>query len=395
MLHGTEKGRFSLMTFFAWLSIAVGIWAMSSFLSIMYGFENSLKERVLKAYPHIIIKRKTGTQPISKYANLTKKLKELNGIKFIMPFLETEIILQTKSHTLGGVLWGLEESGFERMAKDVQEGKIPTLNSKDSLVLVGNELAYRADLKIGDVLSIVSPIKTSGLMGAIPRSGVFKVSGYYSSGHYEFDQQYLFIIKEDFEELMGWNNQISGWHMWLNDINKSDEFQKKIQSLLPDELIAQSWTEFNSALFSSLKLEQYAMFVVLSFAILIAVMSISITLMMNVTQKKRNIGIMRALGATSTQIKKIFVWQGIFLGTVGLITSAVATALTVIYLRHFSHYLLPDIYYDRSVPVEIRPMSLFLIYFVAILMVFIATLYPASKASSIHPLQAIREGEEH
>ncbi len=391
LLRGTEKGRFSPMTLFAWLAIAVGVWAMVSFLSIMYGFESSLKERVLKAYPHLIVKRTRGSAPIAGYDEWTKKFQEIGGVTRVVPYAEAEMIVQSDRRTLGGIVWGISVEDFEKLKPEVPEGKIPAPTSKIPQVLVGRELAHRLGLEVGEQMRIVSPTQKGGAMGLVPQSEVFEVSGVYASGHYEFDQQYVFLILEDAQDLLKWKKAITGWHIWVRNTDKAEEMQKDIASFLPPQWEAQSWTQFNEALFSSLKLEQYAMSAIMSFAVLIAVMNIVITLMMHVTHKRRNIGILRALGASKAQIKRVFFWQGAYLGLVGLAIGAVFTVLFLLYLRFFSPYLLPEIYYDRTVPVELRAGSIVLIYGVAILCIFLATLVPSSRAAAIDPIEAIRE----
>lgn len=391
LLRGTEKGRFSAMTFFAWLAIAVGVWAMSSFLSVMYGFESSLKSRVLKAYPHVIVKPKSGSLPVHGYSQWTKALKEVDGVARVMPYVEEEMIVQSSYRTLGAVVWGIPPEDLVRLKPETVEGVVPDRNAKVPQVLVGRELARRLDSDKDSEIRLISPIERGGALGLVPRSRTFSVSGIYMSGHYDFDQQYLFMVMEDAQELMKLKDAISGWHVWATSLADAERVQKNIQEILPDSLQAQSWTVFNSALFHSLQLEQYSMFVILSFAIVIAVMNVVITLMMHVTQKRKNIGILRALGASREQVRKIFVWQGAWLGGVGLLGGAIATVIFIVYLRYSSTYLLPEIYYDRSIPVEIRPLSLLLIYLLAITCIYLATLYPASRAAKLNPLEAIRE----
>jgi lipoprotein-releasing system permease protein len=133
------------------------------------------------------------------------------------------------------------------------------------------------------------------------------------------------------------------------------------------------------------------MFIILSFAILIAVMNIVITLTMNVVHKKKNIGILRAIGANPQQIRKVFLWQGLLTGSVGLALGAILTALFVVYVRYFSQFQLPEIYYDRTLPIEIRPVSLFAIYLVATVFIYLATLAPSSQASRLPIIESIRE----
>jgi len=391
MLKGTPAGTFSPMTLFAWLAIGVGVAAMSCLLSVMYGFESALRERVLKAYPHVMIRPVAASQPLRDYEPWTEKFKALPIIARTMPYLETEMILQSDHRTLGGVIWGLPPDELQRLEEGITEGALPNPESKLPQVILGSELGHRLGVSPGSRLKLISPIETGGAMGMVPKSQVFEVAGLYASGHYEFDQQYLFLALADGQELLRWGDAISGWHLWADDLEDSEKLLQAVQAILPSTLEAKSWREFNSALFQSLKLEQYSMFTILSFAILIAVMNIVITLMMHVTHKRANIGILRALGASKKQIRQAFLWQGAFLGGVGLALGAVLTAGFIVYVRYFSTYLLPEIYYDRSIPIELRPLSLGLIYTVAIILIYLATLYPAKRAAALHPIDAIRE----
>jgi lipoprotein-releasing system permease protein len=391
MLKGTEKGTFSPMTLFAWLAIAVGVAAMASLLSVMYGFESSLKERVLKAYPHIMVRPRVGNQPIKGYEEWTKRFREMNPQGRVMPYVETEMIVQSERRALGAVIWGTPLPDLEQLKPNITEGKLPAPDSPIPQVILGSELAHRLSVELGSPLKIISPTEKRGAMGLIPQSQAFEVSALYSSGHYEFDEQYLYMVLEDAQDLMRWKNGISGWHLWAPRLEDAADLQKRIAAVLPPEWEAQSWEAFNSSLFHSLKLEQYSMFSILCFAVVIAVMNIVITLMMHVTHKRKNIGILRALGASKRQVRRIFIWQGALLGGVGLVIGALLTVLFIVYVRYFSSYQLPDIYYDRSIPIEIRPLSMLLIYAVAIVLIYFATLYPSGKAAKLDPIEAIRE----
>ena len=395
MLKGTEKGTFSGMTLFAWLAIGVGVGAMSSLLSVMYGFESALKDRILKAFPHVMVKAAEVGALIDYDEKWTEQIKKIKGVRRVFPYVETEMIVQGDSRALGSVVWGLPKAEWERLANDenstlTSKSKKPSNKNLPKIVL-GSELAYRVDASNGGELQLLSPLGRTGPMGLIPQSEVVEVSGIYSSGHYDFDQQYAFLELGDAQDLLKKGNRITGWQVWGDDVEDADALEIAIAKILPTEWEAQSWTKFNSALFQSLRLEQYAMFSILSFAIIIAVMNIVITLMMHVSHKKKNIGILRAIGASTAQVRRIFIWQGAFLGGVGLCIGAALTVLILVYIKYFSSYQLPDIYYDRSIPIEIRPLSMVLIYVVATVMIYIATLYPSWRAAKLDPIEAIRE----
>jgi lipoprotein-releasing system permease protein len=389
MLKGTEKGSFSAMTLFAWLAIGVGVGTMSSLLSVMYGLESSLRDNVLRAYPHILVRRVAGKDGVASIEAFTKTLSAQPGVSRVMPYVEAEMIAQTPSRTMGVVVWGVPDSEWKRIGESVERGKTPDANSPNVQGVLGVELSNHLNADIDDKVELISPLKKKGLLGSVPQTHQIEITGLYQSGHYEFDKQYLFLPLLDAQDIVGKGDTISGWHVWTEHMDDADSIARTLKPIVPSGWEVQSWTQFNEALFHSLKLEQLSMFLILSFAVVIAVMNIAITLMMHVSHKRKNIGVLRALGASAQQIRSIFVWQGAFLGLVGMSIGAVLSVVLIVYIQKY--YQFPDIYYQRSVPVEIRPLSIVMVFLVASILIFIATLYPAVKASKMDPIEAIRE----
>lgn len=391
MLRATDRGGFSGMTLYAWLAVGVGIAAMSTLLSVMYGFEGTLRDRVLTAYPHILIRSKVARQSIRDYEAWSEKITGIDGVKRSVPYLDGEMILQTPLRSLGAVVWGVPKSEIVHMSEKLVKGQAPSETAALPQTIVGSELAYRTGVDFKSQVTLISPLLKSGPMGSIPLSETFEVAGLFNSGHYDFDQQYLYVFLEDAQALLRKPGQIAGWHIWTESPEAADRVAAHLKREIPAEWEVETWKVFNSALFQSLKLEQFAMFTVLSFAILVAVMNVTITLLMNVHHKKKNIGVLRALGASRQQIRRIFLWEGLMLGGAGLAIGAVLTAVLIFYIRNLMTFQLPAIYYDRAIPVEIRPYSLALIYGVAVFLILLATLYPARRAANLDPVKAIRE----
>ncbi len=390
MLLGTERGRFSPMTLFAWAAIGVGTGTMCALLSVMYGLESSIRDSLLKAYPHIMVKAEDGRQ-VANFEAIQKKLEQNDQVARVVPFVELEMIAQTegKAAGLGVVVWGLPPEELERMKKEMESGGPPDPAAAPPQVVLGGELAHFLKAGVGSELRLISPIRKSGAMGALADNFSFLVSGLYFSESYELDKQYAFVLLQDAQDLSSSPGKISGWRVWVNNIDDSEEVAAALTDVLPEGLTAKSWQSFNAALFASLKLEQWGMFLILSFAVFIAVLNVAITLMMHVTHKRRNIGILRAMGASRAAIRQVFLWQGLFLGLVGMIIGAFLSFTLLAVIQYV--YQFPDIYYVRMVPVEVRPWSVIAVYVVATSLVLLATLYPSWRATTLDPVEAMRE----
>ncbi|MBI3295094.1 MAG: FtsX-like permease family protein [Deltaproteobacteria bacterium] len=389
-LRGTDRGHFSPLTLFAWIAIGLGVAAMTGLISVMYGFETSLKNRVLTSSPHIFVRGK-GREILHGFNKTTKQLNALSGVDRAVPFVESEMIATSPEKTIGVVVWGLPQSEIARFTRGLKTGRLPDYQGTVPEALLGDELAHRLQIANDQNVQVVSPTQMVGSFGMMPIQGTFRVSGSFASGHLEADQGNLYLFLEDAQELLRMNDAIHGWQIWGRSIDEASVLARKVRMTLGDGYDVQSWEDFNSALFQSLKLEQFAMFSILSLAVFVAVLNVGITLAMHVTYKRRNIGILRSLGASEAVIRKIFVWQGFWLGAVGMALGAVLTAAFFVYVRYFSQYQLPDIYYDRSLPIEVRPIPTLIIYLVCSALVLIATVIPARAASQMDPIAAIRE----
>jgi lipoprotein-releasing system permease protein len=247
MWKGTEEGKLSPMTVFGWLALGIGVWAMGSLLSVMYGFEGALKERVLTAYPHVLVRPKVGSVPVVNYKDLTSKIEKVEGVIRVTPYIEVEMILESEFRSLGAVIQGLPQAEIQRKKATLKGGDLPDPTSPRAQAIVGNELARRLGLAVGSQIKVISPVETTGPMGLVPKSQVYEVVGIFSSGHYQFDEQYLYVSLEDAQDLLKKGDIITGWQVWGDSYESADSVQKSVSPILPETLEAQSWSVFNAA----------------------------------------------------------------------------------------------------------------------------------------------------
>ncbi len=244
---------------------------------------------------------------------------------------------------------------------------------------------------MGDKITVVSPIGTIGPMGTIPKMKVFEVVGIFESGMYEYDSTLAYISIKNAQQFFNMGDVVSGIEVRLDNIYIAREVSEKIQSLLGFPYWARDWGQMNRNLFSALALERIAMFIILTLIILVAAFNIVSTLIMIVMEKNKDIAILMAMGATKKGIMKIFIFDGLMIGIVGTIIGIVTGYISCILLAKYQFITLPsDIYYISHLPVKVKPFYILLIAVSAIIVSFLATLYPSYQASKLDPAEALR-----
>jgi lipoprotein-releasing system permease protein len=228
----------------------------------------------------------------------------------------------------------------------------------------------------------------------VPAMKQFKVTGFFESGMYEYDQTFAYIHLKDAQKVMRIGNAVSGIDIRVTDLYKAREIAEKIVAKLGFPFWARDWMQMNRNLFKALKLERRVMFVILTLIILVAAFNIASSLIMMVMGKTRDIAILKAMGATGKSIRKIFVFNGMVIGGLGTILGLGLGLVICFVLRHYNiHELTGDIYYfTTTLPVKLEAVNVVSIILAALLICFLATLYPARQAAKLDPVEAIRYG---
>ena len=258
-------------------------------------------------------------------------------------------------------------------------------------IIVGKELAVLNSLRVGDVVQLISPQGKRTPIGAIPRVQNFRIAGLFKSGMYEFDSNLVYMDLGEAQKFFEMGDGVTGIEVHLADIYIASKLGTRIESILGAPFWTRTWQEMYRNLFSALKLEKMAMFIILTFIVLVAAFNIIIALIMLVMEKSRDIAILKALGATPDEVMRIFVVQGMLIGVVGTLLGAAAGVAGAALLARYPIIELPEeIYTIPTLPISIETTDVLIICAVALGICFLATIYPSLRAARLEPVEALR-----
>lgn len=391
-----RQALISLTALISIMGVSLGVMALIVVLSVMSGFEQEIRSRILGVNAHIFIFNFKGN--IGHYHKIVEELKKVKGITGVNPVIYTQVILNTGKRVSGAVLRGIDVNACTSLEALLHYGRLKKLESTKEIngshfpsIIIGKELARNLGIWIGDTVSVISPFGRITPQGPVPKIKQFLVKGIFESGMYEYDTSLAYISLKEAQKLLGLERVVTGLEVRVNHIFKAKEIAKKIQQHLRYPFWTRNWMEMNRSLFSALKLEKLAMFIMLSLIVLVAAAGIAGTLIMIVMEKNKDIAILKSMGATSGNIMKIFVYEGLIIGGTGAILGLIGGTTICLLLSHYQFIHLPkDIYYISTLPVQIRGWDIFFIVTATLMICFLATLYPSWKASRLDPAEAIR-----
>ena len=376
--------------------VAVGVLTMIVTLSVMSGFEEELKKRLFSAETHVLIEGndgffKTDAAVLAQIAAISPTVEK------VYPVLQTEVILRSGKKVNGSILKGVNADQFDWLQKHVVEWAAKELideanTAGTSHVFLGSELAYDMGVMPGDMVTAVSPVESEGPFGAVPRVKRFIVEGVYKTGVPEQELHDIFASARDVESFLKQAGILSQIEVRVKSLEDAPAVAKLLNEKFGGKYLIRPWQELNAHLFQSLRLERTAMFCILIFIVIVASFNIISTLTMMVLEKKRSLSILRAIGATRSQIGAIFIWEGLAIAIVGILSGLGIGLGICVLLSQYSIIELPEFYYDRTLPVVIQGASIAVICVSALVIVLLGALTPARKASEVTPIQGIREG---
>jgi len=397
-LRARQKNAFiSLITLLSTAGVALGVMVMIVVIAVMSGAESELRERMLGVSAHIVIMRHSAS--FSNHEEVLNSIIPTPGVTAATPYIYAQAMLRTASGISGAILRGIDPETAGKVIKtlDTETLKELSQNTPDSKtmpsIILGKELAANLDAEKGDLIFLTVPQAGSDSKSRIPAMKRFKVAGIYQSGLYEYDKSLAYISLEKAQEIMGISDIITGIEVNVKDIYKAREIADKIISDLGFSYLAQDWMQMNSNIFSALKLQKAVMFIILVLIILVAAFNIASALIMMVMEKTRDIAILKAMGATNQSIRKIFVYKGMVIGSIGTFLGMFSGFILCFILKKYKFIKLPpDVYFFPTLPISLETGDVVIIAVSTMLICFISTLYPSHKAARLNPVDALRYG---
>jgi len=387
----------SAVTFISISGVTLGVMALIIVIGVMTGFESDLRRKILGTNAHIVVLSQGGVA-MADYRDLSERVGNIPEVTSASPFLLSQAMLSSGSGVQGVVLRGIDTSGgkhLDDLERNMVEGTVRVLGESftdgTTPIVIGIELARNLGVFTGDEIRVISPFGSTTPTGVAPKMQRFHLAGIFKSGMYEYDSSLAYLSLPAAQNFLDIGDAATGIEIRVEDFDRSRKIAMVIQAELGPPYWARDWTEMNHALFSALKLEKIAMFIILTLIVFVASFNIISSLIMKVMEKNKDIAILKSMGAASGQVLRIFVFGGVMIGTVGTLLGGILGWGACFALERYRFITLPSsVYYIDNLPVELQGGMVAIIVSSAFLISLAATIYPAWKAARMDPLPALR-----
>jgi lipoprotein-releasing system permease protein len=430
-LRAKKTGFLAASSTLSILAVAVSSCMLISVLSVMGGFRADLKKKILGNHAHIVVDK--AFHELDDWQALLQQTRDTEGVVGATPFLQVEVMVSSLSNRAGAILRGIDPetvSEVTDLANNLTHGKLEYLKHPERILdssidttqagpldamirdaeraaakgvpdeakedampglIVGQELARALRLVVGDRVTVVSPRGDLGPTGPIPRTRPFRIAGIFYSGMYEYDMKHAYIDLGVAQRFLRSEGRISGIEVKAQDVERAPALATELASTIGrDELRVRDWKMMNQQLFGALALEKLAMFITLGIAILIAGFSVFGTLTLLVQEKRREVGILKAMGTSARGVIRIFVIEGLLIGAAGGLMGLGLGFVLTFAAEHFGIRMNPEVYYIDKLPVHLDPTEFASVGAATVVVCLAATLFPAYQASRVRPVDALR-----
>jgi lipoprotein-releasing system permease protein len=381
-----KKGRFlSFLNFISIAGVAIGVMALIIVIGVMTGFANNLREKIIGTTPHIMIEKETG---IHDYERVMASVNTVKEVVATSAYVQGNIFLEDHGQAVGMVVRGINPQSETQITKVKQYIVKGSFNDfKEDQVVIGSELAKFYGYHLGDEITLISP--SSGMSGQGWKYKL-KVGAIFTTGMTDFDMNLVILDLKKAQEVFGLAaNEVTGIGVKIKDPYQAKEIKEKIYAALGYSFLVKTWIDINHSLFEALFLEKWGLFIILTLMILVASFNIISTLIVMVSTKTHDIGILKSIGVPSRVIRRIFTKQGIYIGLMGIFWGLVG-GFGISYILKTYIQVPKEIYSIEHVPVDIQLFDVLAIVGAAFMISFLATIYPASRAANLQPVEALR-----
>ncbi len=361
---------------------------------VMSGLQSEIRDRILGTNPHVMLLAYGEGLRLENWQGVLDTVRTDEAVSLAEPFVYSDaLVFQDVNYQQGVVLRGVTEDGARRLSEQVIAGDFDHDGSGDLPgIVLGFRLADRLLVGLGDTINLVSGHGAElTAAGFIPKFERVRVTGLFKSGMYEYDSTMGYVPLRAAQDLLGLGNAVTGLALWVDQPWEADAIAERLRAELNYQYALRDWKRMNEGLFSALKLEKMGMALILFLIVLVAAFNIVSTLIMVVTDKTREIGILRSMGMTARRILRVFMLQGLTIGVAGTVLGVIGGIGVAWAIDEFGLISLPgDVYLIDRLPVVLNPVDLIVIVLVSTFITFVATIYPSRQAAGLPPVEAIR-----
>ena len=394
-----KEGFISVITGFAFTGIALGVATLIIVTSVMNGFKAELLNRILGINGHISITSSAGF-PFNNYKKAVSDLQAIDEIELALPLIEKQLLISSGKLAEGAMVRGI--TGDDILKKKVMRDGFSTIDMaefKGDVVVLGDKLARKLGVYINDEITLISPNGKVTAFGTVPRIKAYRVIGMFNMGMYEYDANYVFMPLEAAQTYFGLKDAVSVIDVSLKDEKDLAKTRAMLEKSVSLDAYVYDWKQTNAAFFNAIDVERNVMFLILTLIILVAAFNIITGLIMLVKDKSRDVAVLRTMGATRAMIMRIFFMDGAFIGIVGTTFGVVLGLLFCHNIENIRQFLQnlsgrelfsSEIYFLSQLPAKVDNMEVLLVVVITLFLSFLATIYPAYRASKFNPAEALR-----
>lgn len=394
-----KEGFISVITGFAFTGIALGVATLIIVTSVMNGFKAELLNRILGINGHISIVSSVGF-PFNNYKKAVSDLQSIDEIELVLPLIEKQLLISSGKSAEGAMVRGI--NGDDILKKKVMRDGFSTIDMaefKGDVVVLGDKLARKLGVYINDEITLISPNGKVTAFGTVPRIKAYRVIGMFNMGMYEYDANYVFMPLEAAQTYFGLKDAVSVIDVSLKDENNLVKVRDMLKKSVSLEAYVYDWKQTNATFFNAIDVERNVMFLILTLIILVAAFNIITGLIMLVKDKSRDVAVLRTMGATRAMIMRIFFMDGAFIGVVGTTFGVILGLLFCHNIENIRQFLQnlsgrelfsSEIYFLSQLPAKVDNMEVLLVVVITLVLSFLATIYPAYRASKFNPAEALR-----